>query len=82
MADLISSYSEGKPSLIFTVSRRSAQFSADVLAKNTRFQFGWAQRQRLHDALAGISDTKLREWDKYVKLCILNRICIRLTQRQ
>ena len=61
LADLISSYSEGKPSLIFTVSRRSAQFSADVLAKNTRFQFGWAQRQRLHDALAGILDTKLRE---------------------
>ena len=61
LADLITSYSEGKPTLIFTISRRSAQFSAEVLVKNTRFQFGWAQKQRLHDSLADISDSKLRE---------------------
>ena len=54
LADLVNSYSEGKPTLIFATSRKSTQFSAEVLVKNTRFQFGWAQKQRLHDSLTEI----------------------------
>ena len=62
LADLIKSYSEGKPTLIFATSRRSTQFSAQVLVQaQVHFQFGWTQKQRLHDSVTEISDSKLRE---------------------
>lgn len=61
MHDLVATYSDGKPTLVFANSRRSAFFTASQLAKPPRRQFTWTEKQLLHDSVTQINDAKLRE---------------------
>ena len=61
VANVVATYSDGLPTLVFVNSRNSAQFTAATLVKESRYQFGWAQKQRLHDAVTQVGDSKLRD---------------------
>lgn len=61
LADLIATYSDNKPTLIFTNARRAAQFTATTLVKETRFQMGFAQMERVSDCAKHLTDQKLTE---------------------
>ena len=47
LSSLVATYSEGKPTLIFCSSRKATQFTAATVARDSRLQLAWAQRQSL-----------------------------------
>ncbi|KAM9789256.1 LOW QUALITY PROTEIN: putative ATP-dependent DNA helicase HFM1 [Neosynchiropus ocellatus] len=61
MANIIQTYSDQKPSLVFCSTRKGVQQSAAVLAQDTRFIIGIEQKQRLIKYSQSIADSKLRE---------------------
>lgn len=45
LAELVATYAEQKPTLIFCNSRRSVQFTAGILVRDTKYQMQWRQKQ-------------------------------------
>lgn len=61
MANIIQTYSEHKPSLVFCSTRKGAQQAAAVLAKDARFLMTIEHKQRLMKYANSILDSKLRD---------------------
>ncbi|KAK7945331.1 hypothetical protein WMY93_001059 [Mugilogobius chulae] len=61
MANIIQTYSEHKPSLVFCTTRKGAQQAAAVLAKDARFLMTIEHKQRLMKYANSILDSKLRD---------------------
>uniref|UniRef100_A0A3B4ZIL6 Probable ATP-dependent DNA helicase HFM1 n=1 Tax=Stegastes partitus TaxID=144197 RepID=A0A3B4ZIL6_9TELE len=61
MANIIQTYSDQKPALVFCSTRKGAQQSAAVLAKDARFIMSIEHKQRLMKYANSILDTKLRD---------------------
>ncbi|XP_034469557.1 probable ATP-dependent DNA helicase HFM1 isoform X1 [Hippoglossus hippoglossus] len=61
MANIIQTYSDQKPALVFCSTRKGAQQSAAVLAKDARFIMSIEHKQRLLKYANSILDSKLRE---------------------
>ncbi|XP_053293383.1 probable ATP-dependent DNA helicase HFM1 [Pleuronectes platessa] len=61
MANIIQTYSDHKPALVFCSTRKGAQQSAAVLAKDARFIMSIEHKQRLLKYANSILDSKLRE---------------------
>ncbi|XP_034038430.1 probable ATP-dependent DNA helicase HFM1 [Thalassophryne amazonica] len=61
MANIIQTYSEQKPTLVFCSTRKGTQHSAAVLAKDARFIMSTEHKQRLMKYANSVLDSKLRE---------------------
>uniref|UniRef100_A0A3Q2ZXT9 Probable ATP-dependent DNA helicase HFM1 n=1 Tax=Kryptolebias marmoratus TaxID=37003 RepID=A0A3Q2ZXT9_KRYMA len=61
MANIIQTYSDQKPTLVFCSTRKGVQQSAAVLAKDARFIMSSEHRQRLMKYTNSILDSKLRD---------------------
>ncbi|XP_062336822.1 probable ATP-dependent DNA helicase HFM1 [Osmerus eperlanus] len=61
MANIIQTYSDHKPSLVFCSTRKGVQQSATVLAKDARFIMSIEHKQRLTKYANSIQDSKLRD---------------------
>ncbi|XP_042353171.1 probable ATP-dependent DNA helicase HFM1 [Plectropomus leopardus] len=61
MANIIQTYSDHKPALVFCSTRKGVQQSAAVLAKDARFIMSIEHKQRLMKYANSILDSKLRE---------------------
>ncbi|XP_061694341.1 probable ATP-dependent DNA helicase HFM1 isoform X2 [Syngnathoides biaculeatus] len=61
MANIIQTYSDQKPALVFCSTRKGTQQSAAVLAKDTRFIMSAEHKQRLMKYAQSILDLKLKE---------------------
>ncbi|XP_049454968.1 probable ATP-dependent DNA helicase HFM1 isoform X3 [Epinephelus fuscoguttatus] len=60
MANIIQTYSDQKPALVFCSTRKGVQQSATVLAKDARFIMSVEHKQRLMRYANSIMDSKLR----------------------
>ncbi|XP_067331830.1 probable ATP-dependent DNA helicase HFM1 isoform X2 [Channa argus] len=60
MANIIQTYSEQKPALVFCSTRKGTQQSAAILAKDVRFIMNIEHKQRLIKYANSILDSKLR----------------------
>ncbi|XP_068605031.1 probable ATP-dependent DNA helicase HFM1 [Brachionichthys hirsutus] len=61
MANIIQTYSDQKPTLVFCSTRKGVQQSAAVLAKDARFIMSVEHKQRLMNYANSLLDSKLRE---------------------
>ncbi|KAM9845417.1 putative ATP-dependent DNA helicase HFM1 [Aulostomus maculatus] len=61
MANIIQTYSDQKPALVFCSTRKGTQQSAAVLAKDSRFIMRTEHKQRLMKYAQSIVDSKLRD---------------------
>ncbi|KAM9323078.1 putative ATP-dependent DNA helicase HFM1 [Pholidichthys leucotaenia] len=61
MANIIQTYSEQKPTLVFCSTRKGVQQSAAVLAKDAQFIMSIEHKQRLMKYANSILDSKLRD---------------------
>ncbi|XP_055007854.1 probable ATP-dependent DNA helicase HFM1 [Boleophthalmus pectinirostris] len=61
MANIIQTYSDHKPTLVFCTTRKGAQQAAAVLAKDARFLLTVEHKQRLIQYANSILDSKLRD---------------------
>ncbi|XP_063061418.1 probable ATP-dependent DNA helicase HFM1 [Engraulis encrasicolus] len=61
MANIIQTYSDQKPSLVFCSTRKGVQQSADVLAKDARFIMTVDHKLRLTKYADSLMDSKLRD---------------------
>ncbi|XP_073704911.1 probable ATP-dependent DNA helicase HFM1 [Garra rufa] len=61
MANIIQTYSDQKPTLVFCSTRKGVQQSASVLAKDARFIMGIDHKQRLMKYANSLLDAKLRD---------------------
>ncbi|XP_077394104.1 putative ATP-dependent DNA helicase HFM1 isoform X2 [Festucalex cinctus] len=61
MANIIQTYSDQKPALVFCSTRKGTQQSAAVLAKDTRFIMTTEHKQRLMKYAQSILEAKLKE---------------------
>ncbi|XP_076001011.1 putative ATP-dependent DNA helicase HFM1 [Genypterus blacodes] len=61
MANIIQTYSDQKPALVFCSTRKGVQQSASVLAKDARFIMSIDHKQRLMNYANSILDSKLRD---------------------
>ncbi|XP_042284250.1 probable ATP-dependent DNA helicase HFM1 isoform X1 [Thunnus maccoyii] len=61
MANIIQTYSDQKPALVFCSTRKGVQQSATVLAKDARFIMSIEHKQRLMKYANSIVDSKLRD---------------------
>ncbi|XP_030258654.1 probable ATP-dependent DNA helicase HFM1 isoform X4 [Sparus aurata] len=61
MANIIQTYSDQKPALVFCSTRKGVQQSATVLAKDARFIMSIEHKQRLMKYANSILDSKLRD---------------------
>ncbi|KAI3375127.1 hypothetical protein L3Q82_021643, partial [Scortum barcoo] len=61
MANIIQTYSNQKPTLVFCSTRKGVQQSATVLAKDARFIMSIEHKQRLMKYANSILDSKLRD---------------------
>ncbi|XP_029309816.1 probable ATP-dependent DNA helicase HFM1 [Cottoperca gobio] len=61
MANIIQTYSDQKPALVFCSTRKGVQQSATVLAKDARFIMSIEHKQRLMTYANSILDSKLRD---------------------
>ncbi|XP_077415257.1 putative ATP-dependent DNA helicase HFM1 [Vanacampus margaritifer] len=61
MANIIRTYSDQKPALVFCSTRKGTQQSAAVLAKDTRFVMTTEHKQRLMKYAQSILDSKLKD---------------------
>ncbi|CAG0883311.1 unnamed protein product [Darwinula stevensoni] len=59
--NVISMYSEGKPTLVFCSTRKSTQQTANVLGNEMHFPMPMNQKQMLINAANSIRDSKLRD---------------------
>eukprot|EP00063_Salmo_salar_P020555 XP_013995390.1 PREDICTED: probable ATP-dependent DNA helicase HFM1 [Salmo salar] len=61
MANIIQTYSDQKPTLVFCSTRKGVQQSATVLAKDARFIMSIEHKQRLVNYANSLLDSKLRD---------------------
>ncbi|KAF4117158.1 hypothetical protein G5714_001711 [Onychostoma macrolepis] len=61
MANIIQTYSDQKPTLVFCSTRKGVQQSASVLAKDARFIMSLNHKQRLMKYANSLLDAKLRD---------------------
>ncbi|KAJ8270164.1 hypothetical protein GJAV_G00111050 [Gymnothorax javanicus] len=61
MTNVIQTYSEDKPTLVFCSTRKGVQQSATVLAKDARFILRAEHKQRLMNYANSLHDSKLRD---------------------
>uniref|UniRef100_G3PSW6 Probable ATP-dependent DNA helicase HFM1 n=1 Tax=Gasterosteus aculeatus aculeatus TaxID=481459 RepID=G3PSW6_GASAC len=61
MANIIQTYSDQKPALVFCSTRKGVQQAATVLAKDARFMMSIEHKQRLTKYANSILDSKLRD---------------------
>ncbi|KAL1280229.1 hypothetical protein QQF64_014829 [Cirrhinus molitorella] len=61
MANVIQTYSDQKPTLVFCSTRKGVQQSASVLAKDAKFIMGIDHKQRLMKYANSLLDAKLRD---------------------
>ncbi|KFP29804.1 putative ATP-dependent DNA helicase HFM1, partial [Colius striatus] len=61
IANVIQTYSEQKPALVFCATRKGVQQAASVLAKDARFLLSVEQKQRLQRSANSVKDSKLRD---------------------
>ncbi|KAE8291121.1 putative ATP-dependent DNA helicase HFM1 [Larimichthys crocea] len=61
MVNIIQTYSEQKPTLVFCSTRKGAQQSATVLAKDARFIMSIEHKQRLMKYANSVLDSKLKD---------------------
>ncbi|KAF7669759.1 hypothetical protein LDENG_00124140 [Lucifuga dentata] len=61
MANIIQTYSDQKPALVFCSTRKGVQQSASVLAKDARFIMSTEHKQRLMKYANSVLDSKLRD---------------------
>ncbi|XP_030630596.1 probable ATP-dependent DNA helicase HFM1 [Chanos chanos] len=61
MANIIQTYSDQKPTLVFCSTRKGVQQSAAVLAKDARFIMSTDHKQRLMKYASSLLDSKLRD---------------------
>ncbi|XP_024124379.1 probable ATP-dependent DNA helicase HFM1 isoform X2 [Oryzias melastigma] len=61
MANIIQTYSDQKPALVFCSTRKGAQQSAATLAKDARFNLSIEHKQRLMTYANSMLDSKLRD---------------------
>ncbi|KAG8014030.1 putative ATP-dependent DNA helicase HFM1, partial [Nibea albiflora] len=61
MVNIIQTYSEQKPTLVFCSTRKGAQQSATVLAKDARFIMSVEHKQRLMKYANSVLDSKLKD---------------------
>ncbi|XP_063742496.1 probable ATP-dependent DNA helicase HFM1 [Eleginops maclovinus] len=61
MANIIQTYSDQKPTLVFCSTRKGVQQAAAVLAKDARFIISIEHKQRLMNYANSILDSKLRD---------------------
>ncbi|XP_026231243.1 probable ATP-dependent DNA helicase HFM1 isoform X2 [Anabas testudineus] len=61
MANIIQTYSDQKPALVFCSTRKGAQQSAAILSKDARFIMSIEHKQRLMKYANAILDSKLKE---------------------
>uniref|UniRef100_A0A673G113 Probable ATP-dependent DNA helicase HFM1 n=1 Tax=Sinocyclocheilus rhinocerous TaxID=307959 RepID=A0A673G113_9TELE len=61
MANVIQTYSDQKPTLVFCSTRKGVQQSASVLAKDARFIMSLEHKQRLMKYANSLLDAKLRD---------------------
>ncbi|CAM4593558.1 unnamed protein product [Leuciscus chuanchicus] len=61
MANIIQTYSDQKPTLVFCSTRKGVQQSAAVLAKDARFNMSIDHKQRLMKCANSLLDAKLRD---------------------
>ncbi|XP_072560405.1 probable ATP-dependent DNA helicase HFM1 isoform X2 [Paramormyrops kingsleyae] len=61
MANIIQTYSDQKPTLVFCSTRKGVQQSASVLAKDARFIMSVEQKQRLMKYANSLLDSKLKD---------------------
>ncbi|XP_041697631.1 probable ATP-dependent DNA helicase HFM1 isoform X2 [Coregonus clupeaformis] len=61
MANIIQTYSDQKPTLVFCSTRKGVQQSATVLAKDARFIMSIEHKQRLMKYANSLLDSKLRD---------------------
>ncbi|MEQ2185398.1 hypothetical protein GOODEAATRI_017781 [Goodea atripinnis] len=61
MANIIQTYSDQKPTLVFCSTRKGAQQSAAVLAKDARFMMNFEHKRRLMKYTNSVLDSKLRD---------------------
>ncbi|KAJ8406415.1 hypothetical protein AAFF_G00306460 [Aldrovandia affinis] len=65
MANIIQTYSDQKPTLVFCSTRKGVQQSAAVLAKDARFIMSAEHKQRLTKYSNSLHDSKLRDLVTY-----------------
>ncbi|XP_035279407.1 probable ATP-dependent DNA helicase HFM1 isoform X1 [Anguilla anguilla] len=65
MANVIQTYSDEKPTLVFCSTRKGVQQSAAVLAKDARFIMSAEHKQRLMKYANSLHDSKLRDLVMY-----------------
>ncbi|MEQ2307495.1 ATP-dependent DNA helicase MER3 [Ameca splendens] len=61
MANIIQTYADQKPTLVFCSTRKGAQQSAAVLAKDARFIMNFEHKRRLMKYTNSVLDSKLRD---------------------
>ncbi|NWW19285.1 HFM1 helicase, partial [Falcunculus frontatus] len=61
IANIIQTYSEQKPALVFCATRKGVQQAASVLAKDAKFLLSIEQKQRLQSFANSLKDSKLRD---------------------
>ncbi|OPJ77339.1 putative ATP-dependent DNA helicase HFM1 isoform C [Patagioenas fasciata monilis] len=61
IANIIQTYSEQKPALVFCATRKGVQQAASVLAKDAKFLLSIEQKQRLQMSANSLKDAKLRD---------------------
>ncbi|KFP90307.1 putative ATP-dependent DNA helicase HFM1, partial [Apaloderma vittatum] len=61
IANIIQTYSEQKPALVFCATRKGVQQAASVLAKDAKFLLNIEQKQRLQRSANSLKDSKLRD---------------------
>ncbi|XP_036901423.1 probable ATP-dependent DNA helicase HFM1 [Sturnira hondurensis] len=62
IANVIQTYSDQKPTLVFCATRKGVQQAASVLVKNAKFIMTVEQKQRLQKYTYSIRDSKLRDF--------------------
>ncbi|XP_037010317.2 probable ATP-dependent DNA helicase HFM1 [Artibeus jamaicensis] len=62
IANVIQTYSDQKPTLVFCTTRKGVQQAASVLVKNAKFIMTVEQKQRLQKCTYSIRDSKLRDF--------------------
>ncbi|KAF6109034.1 helicase for meiosis 1 [Phyllostomus discolor] len=62
IANVIQTYSDQKPTLVFCATRKGVQQAASVLVKNAKFIMTVEQKQRLQKYTYSLRDSKLRDF--------------------
>eukprot|EP00079_Xenopus_tropicalis_P034809 XP_017948580.1 PREDICTED: probable ATP-dependent DNA helicase HFM1 isoform X1 [Xenopus tropicalis] len=65
IANIIQTYSDGRPTLVFCSTRKGVQQAASILTKDAKFVMSIEHKQRLQKCANSIKDSKLRDVLQY-----------------